>query len=416
MSTAGFGRIYQPTYRDKHTGARRASAVWWIEFWTRGVQHRESSHSRKRRDAEGLLKRRIGEIASGRFVGPAADRVTFADLEQMLTDDYTVNGRRSLRRARASLAQLRQRFGDLRAVDITGDRVARYVADRLAASAAPATAQNELAALRRAFTLAVRAGRLTAGHVPYIPTIEVRNTRTGFLEDADFRAVLAELPADVQPVAEFMYWTGWRTSEALTLEWNQVDFRSGVVRLEPGTTKNDEARELPFAVLPELESLLRRQRERTDAVERARDRLVPWVFHREGERIKDFLGAWHSACRRAGLVVTSERDGETVTRSAFIPHDFRRSTVRRYERAGVPRSVAMRLTGHKTESVYRRYAIVSRTDLQEAMVKVAALTAAEQAQPRPRTVTPILMRARKVPAKSVRLDGQTAADLASVNA
>jgi len=41
------------------------------------------------------------------------------------------------------------------------------------------------------------------------------------------------------------------------------------------------------------------------------------------------------------------------------------------EQAGVPRSVTMKLTGHKTENVYRRYAIVSEADLDSAAVRLA---------------------------------------------
>lgn len=69
---------------------------------------------------------------------------------------------------------------------------------------------------------------------------------------------------------------------------------------------------------------------------------------------------WKKACRLAGV---PER----------IPHDFRRTAVRNLERAGVPRSVARKLTGHKTEAVYRRYAIVCEADLTEGLEKLAAL-------------------------------------------
>jgi hypothetical protein len=50
----------------------------------------------------------------------------------------------------------------------------------------------------------------------------------------------------------------------------------------------------------------------------------------------------------------------------------RRSAVRNLERAGVPRSVAMKLTGHKTESVYRRYAIADERDLRVAAERLNA--------------------------------------------
>jgi len=84
------------------------------------------------------------------------------------------------------------------------------------------------------------------------------------------------------------------------------------------------------------------------------------VFHRNGRPIKDYRGSWKKSCEKAQV-------------PGRIPHDFRRTAVRNLERAGVPRSVAMQLTGHKTESVYRRYAIVSESDLAEGVAKLAAL-------------------------------------------
>lgn len=40
------------------------------------------------------------------------------------------------------------------------------------------------------------------------------------------------------------------------------------------------------------------------------------------------------------------------------------------ERAGIPRKVAMQISGHKTEAVYQRYAIVSARDVREAGAKL----------------------------------------------
>jgi len=181
----------------------------------------------------------------------------------------------------------------------------------------------------------------------------------------ELAALLAELPGAVRPVIEFARLTGWRIpSEVLPLTWRQVDFHASVVRLEPGTTKNGEGRTFPFAALPALETVLRRQRDYTAAVERQPGQVVPWVFHRVGRQIRVFRNAWVQACRCAGCV-------------GMIPHDLRRTAVRNLERAGVPRSVAMKLTGHKTESVYNRYAIVAEQDLREGVAKLARLNPGE---------------------------------------
>jgi Phage integrase family len=97
------------------------------------------------------------------------------------------------------------------------------------------------------------------------------------------------------------------------------------------------------------------------------DKIIGPVFHRNGKAIRDFRGTWEKACEAAGV------QGRLV-------HDFRRTAVRNLERAGVPRSVAMKLTGHKTETVYRGYAIVSPADLKAGVEKLAKLHV-EQSQP-----------------------------------
>jgi integrase len=299
----------------------------------------------------------------------------------LVVTDYENNGRESIR-IEQSAAHLRRFFGaSTPAGQITPIDIAKYIRARLDAEAAPATVNRELACLKRGLRLAARAGRLS--QVPPISLLQEHNVRTGFFEEPEYRAVLAHLPEVVQPVITFLYLTGWRLGETLALSWRQVDFRAGVVRLDPGTTKNREGRLFPFAVLPDLETVLRGQRTYTTAVERTTGRVVGMVFHRAGEPIRDFRGAWEAACVAAGfarVVNPGTLDKPPRMKATKLPHDFRRTAVRNLERAGVSRSVAMKLTGHKTESVYRRYAIVSEGDLAEGVAKLARLHQATTGQ------------------------------------
>lgn len=350
MRNRGLGRAYE------------RGRIWWIQYCFRGKVHRESSGSTRRKDAVRLLGKRLGEMGHGRLIGPSVERTTFEDLAKMLLDDYRANERKSMHRAETSTNALRGYFEDFLARDITFDQLNAYVAERKSKGRKLATIKNELAALRRAFRLAEKCGKAIP---PLFPEIRVNNVRSGFFERVEFQAVAARLPDDLRPIAQFAYLTGWRESEIRTLQWRQVDLGANTIRLDPGSTKNDEGRVFPFAALPQLEAVLRSQRARTDALQRETGRIIPFVFHRRGEPIKSFRRAWKTACKEAGL-------------PNRLMHDFRRTAVRNLERAGVSRSVAMKITGHKTESVYRRYAIVSESDLSEGVVKLAVLHAAEQ--------------------------------------
>ncbi len=192
---------------------------------------------------------------------------------------------------------------------------------------------RELAALRRAFRLALRAGRLV--QIPYIPMLKEDNVRKGFLEQDQINRICLAVPEPLQPIVKFAYATGWRTtSEVLPLEWRNVDWGGRSVRLDPGTTKNGEGRSFSFTA--DIETILKGQLAERERLNTA-GTICPFVFHRNGEQIMTFRTAWKNACKAAGC------PGKLI-------HDMRRSAVRTFERAGVPRSVAMSIVGHKTES------------------------------------------------------------------
>src|SRR5262249_56831741 len=112
----------------------RETSVWYIEFWNAlyGRAVRESSHSTRYEDAKRLLRRRLGEVATGTYLGPAVEKTTLGELLDFVQVDYALNARRSADRMRRSCRHLLGYFGEgARAIAITSDRIARYTRDRL---------------------------------------------------------------------------------------------------------------------------------------------------------------------------------------------------------------------------------------------------------------------------------------------
>jgi integrase len=300
------------------------------------------------------LQARLGQLAEGRYLGPAAERVTFSELAEMILNDYRVNGRKTFvwveMRLRVHLAPF---FGSKKAHQITTPDVQAYIAKRQGEGAKNGMINLELAALKRMFTLAMQAEKIT--RKPHIPVLVENNVRQGFFERSEYEAVLARLPEWFRPVVTFAYQIGWRTrSEVLPLTWQQVDLDAGTVRLEVGTTKNKDGRIIYLT--EELRELLEMQwREHI-----AHYPECPYIFHHpDGQRIKDIRWFWTKACKEAGLV-------------GKIPHDFRRTTVRNMVRAGIPERVAMMISGHKTRAIFDRYHIVSDGDLRSCSQIVEA--------------------------------------------
>jgi integrase len=384
-----FGSIFKRK-KKQPDGTTAELGHWWIKFSAAGQIFRESSKSEQYADAERLLKARIGEVVSGAFHGPHLEKVTVEELVDGVLLDYRINGK-AFRFAHAAIEHhLRPYFRGCRAVAVTTEAVKKYVAFRRSAEqgtrlyrgqldaakqvpikpAANATINRELALLKYAFHLGWKSTPRKVGSVPYIPLLEEHNVRKGFFEHDQFLALRSALPEYLRSALTFAYYTGCRRGEILALQWPQVDLVARVVRLEPGTTKNDEARTLPLT--KELFEALSMQRSIRDT----KWPTCPWVFFNEaGGRIGRFERSWNTACKTAGLAGEGQPDR--------LFHDLRRSGVRNLIRAGVSETVAMRISGHKTRSVFERYNIVSERDLHEAARKLETYVAArvEASQP-----------------------------------
>jgi integrase len=351
----------------------RRKSMYWIKYYRNGKSYYESSHSDKKEAAKRLLQKREGEIAKGELPGIRFDKIRFDELAEDFLTEYRINRKKTLVKAVCSAKLLKEVFGGMRVTEITTTRIREYVDKRMAEGVSNATINRELAALKRMFHLAIQCTPPKVGQVPYVPMLKESNTRKGFFEHDEFLALREALSCHLKPLVTFAYHTGWRLGEIRKLTWDKVDLKQGIIRLDPGETKNDEARMIYLndELMKELKIL------------HSNRRLgCPYVFHLDGRAIGEFRKSWKRACTEAGLcevakdeegkaIVIKDRKGneKVVKIPTKIFHDFRRTAIRNMIRSGVPERVAMKISGHKTRSVFDRYNIVSDQDLKEAARK-----------------------------------------------
>jgi integrase len=371
-----YRRNYPPaglTYREaKADGTLIESQVWWAKYYVRGRAVRESTGTEKHEEAKRFLKAREGAAAIGQPVLPRVDRIRYDEVAQDLRTHYETTGCRNLKEADGRLAPLKRFFAGYRVANIGPAEVTKYVAGRQAEGVANGTINRELAVLLRMLRLACGHGKLA--RLPVIRKLKEAPPRQGFFERERYDAVRARLRLDLRVAGDLAYALGWRLRhEVLTLERRQIDLKAGTIRLDPGTTKNDDGRLVYLT--PALKAAVAEQLDRVDTLARKLGRIIPVAFphftdgpvnpktgqrrYVKGDRRRDFRKAWATACKRAGC-------------PGMLRHDFRRTAVRDMVNDGTPEKVAMLITGHKTRAVFDRYHIVAPEDLKAATARMAA--------------------------------------------
>lgn len=319
--------------------------IYYFQYFEDGKPRQVSTRSERldkaKRFRDQLLNKKLrGELNHDE------GRVTCGEL----LDDLLEHSKTSVKESTARVwkwcieANIRSAFGHLRAVHLTTEHLKEYRAKRTAQGRSDVTVNRELAILRIALNLGRKASPPKVTTLPWFPMVKEDNARQWFLTDAQYVGLRNALPEYLRPLFVTAYFTGVRLGELLAWRWDQVDWSGGFVTLESESTKSGHARAVPILDGDMLEWL---------RWSRTQSNGCPSVFNNAGVRIKRFRKEWLAACAAAG-----------VPDLKF--HDLRRTAARNMRRAGVSQVVRMRITGHRTDSMERRYNIVDVEDLKEA--------------------------------------------------
>jgi integrase len=343
--------------------------IWYYD--NAGKQQRESTGSELRSVAQAILNERLAAMGRGEKSPTEIRSIRYEDMRSILIANYRENRIGELVEEKdekgiaktyvkgTGLKELDAYFRGMRLNQIETQVLRAFREHRKKQSGVGDTTINRNLALLR------RMMRLTAWErnlqfvIPHFPmTSEGGNARKGFLKPEQFVKLRNAMPEHLHPLITFLYTVGCRIGAAKKIVWDWVDLQEEVIEIPEGVLKNDEPLTVPID--PELLPMLKK------------------LFRKSGAPVFDttnFRKEFEKACVAVGLgklVKVKSPKGYWFNKyEGVIPHDFRRSAVRNMTRAGNSSTIAMSISGHKTDHIFRRYNITDIEDKKEAAKKVS---------------------------------------------
>jgi len=221
---------------------------------------------------------------------------------------------------------------------------------RRAEEGAKVRVNRELARLKTLFNKMIEWGKY-AGENPVrkVKFLTENPGRLRWLEPEEEAKLLEACNATVRPIVLTALHTGCRLGELVTLRWEDVDFRTGLLTVQAAYAKTGETRSIPMN--PVLTEALRQLKLDANG--------QPHVFlSQKGGRYHSVRTAFESALRRAGI-------------AEFTFHDLRHTFASRLVMAGVDLTTVKELLGHKDIKMTLRYAHLSQDHKRQAVNRLA---------------------------------------------
>jgi len=237
-------------------------------------------------------------------------------------------------------------LNEIKAEDVEAYRIQR----RLRNGEAPSlgTINNDHTILKAVLSVAVRRGLIEINVTKKVPLPNPNNERDRVLLDDEWKRLHEAATPHLKPILLLAYQLGPRLGEIINLTWDRVDLQRGFIKLRSVDTKSKEPRLVPMT--PAIHASL-------TELSKVRSLMTKRVFLYQGRPVREIKRAFHTAVRKAKI-------------EDLRFHDLRHCAATNMRRAGVDTVTAMKIVGHKSEKMHRRYNNVAESDLLAAASKL----------------------------------------------
>jgi integrase len=335
--------------------------IKYVRFGADGIEEEdridESSKTTIKAEARQKLKERISELTQKPPDHKPELRIN------SLIDNYIVhykhergmNGAQPLPDwIKTVIKELRKHFGHIPAEKIKPLHIKHYINLKLGSYnpkkkkeiKAPGTIEKNLQYLNTVYNQAWK-NNLVAVRALKVVRHRTRlrcNIREGFMEYHHFEDIYDNLPNPLKLPFKICYLYGLRKNECLQIEWKDLNLKKGAIRIPDTKTRVPRTIYVSEEIKKELQEHAEDNGHSRYVFTKSKNSSVP-IY-------SNFLYKhFRIALERCGY------------KNRFIWHDTRRSAIRDMVRSGLPESVVMKISGHKSRSVFERYNITSEADL-----------------------------------------------------
>ena len=201
--------------------------------------------------------------------------------------------------------------------------------------AKPATVNRNVANFKAMFSRALDYGIIEINPVIRVKQLEENNVRERLLSEEEFEVLYNHCSAKIKGPVLIAYYLPMRQAEILNLAWEEIDLINKFIRLGAQRTKNKTGRVIPF-----------NQRIFNYLISLHRPDHGVYVFEQRWWNRREFV----KAVNMAGL-------GE------FTFHDLRHCAINNLRLAGNDHFVIKQASGHKTDSAFQRYNLVTEEEM-----------------------------------------------------